>query len=162
VSVKNAIYWDDVSFGCYKNWHFGGPYLVTLMIEVLCSSETLVLTRVTQRNIPEASILRDISASGVCWWCESTGRWHGYSKQKHRNFNLCYKEVDLEINMEKTTYGGVSSHHLNAGPGHVIRMTNSSFENVSQFKWRETTVANQNLSQEEECHLLGCDAMWLL
>jgi hypothetical protein len=35
----------------------GSPILVTLMMEVLHSSKTLVLTRAAQRNVPEDDIL---------------------------------------------------------------------------------------------------------
>jgi hypothetical protein len=36
----------------------GSPILVTLMMEALSSSETSVLTRATQRNIPEVAAVK--------------------------------------------------------------------------------------------------------
>jgi hypothetical protein len=53
------------------------------------------------------------------------------------------KEVDLEINVEKTKYM-LLSHHQNAGQNRDIEIANRSFENVSQFKYLGMTVTNQN------------------
>jgi hypothetical protein len=39
------------------------PILVTLIMEMICSSETSVLTRTTARNIPEDCILRKLGCS---------------------------------------------------------------------------------------------------
>jgi hypothetical protein len=41
------------------------------------------------------------------------------------------------------------SRHQNAGQNHDIKIANRSFENVAQFKYLGTTVANQISIQEE-------------
>jgi hypothetical protein len=58
------------------------------------------------------------------------------------------KEVGLEINVEKTKYM-LLSHDQNAGQNRDIKIANRSFESVSQFKYLETTVTNQNLIQKK-------------
>jgi hypothetical protein len=57
-------------------------------------------------------------------------------------------EVGLEINVEKTKYM-LLSRHQNVGQNRNIKITNRSFENVSQFKYGGTAVTNQNLIPEE-------------
>jgi hypothetical protein len=60
------------------------------------------------------------------------------------------KEVDLEINIEKTKYTSMFlSRHQNVGQNQDIKIANRSFENVSQFKYLGTIVTNQNVIQEE-------------
>jgi hypothetical protein len=57
------------------------------------------------------------------------------------------KEVSLEINVEKTKCM-LLSRHQNAGQNRDIKITNRSFENVTQLKYLATTTS-QNLIQEE-------------
>jgi hypothetical protein len=54
------------------------------------------------------------------------------------------KEVGLEINVEKTKFM-LLSRHQNVDQNRDIKITNRSFENVSQYKYLGTTVTNQNL-----------------
>jgi hypothetical protein len=48
------------------------------------------------------------------------------------------------------------THRQNEGRNRDIKMANSSFENVSQLKYLETIVTNQNLNQEEIKRRLNC------
>jgi hypothetical protein len=54
------------------------------------------------------------------------------------------KEIGLEINIEKTKYM-LLPHHQNVGQNRDIKIANTLFGNVSQFKYLGTTVKNQNL-----------------
>jgi hypothetical protein len=54
------------------------------------------------------------------------------------------REVSLEINVEKTKYTRMLlSRHRNASQNRDIKLSNRSFENVSQFKYLGTTVTNK-------------------
>jgi hypothetical protein len=58
------------------------------------------------------------------------------------------KEVGLEVNPEKTKYMLLSCHQ-NAGQNYDRKIGNRSFENVTQFKYLEMKVTDQNLIREE-------------
>jgi hypothetical protein len=58
------------------------------------------------------------------------------------------KEVGIEIKVEKTKYMLLSCHQ-NVGQNRDIKIANRLLENVSQFKYLGTRVANQYLIQEE-------------
>ena len=58
------------------------------------------------------------------------------------------KEIGLEVNADRTKYM-VMSRDQNVGRGHNIKIDNSSFEMVEQFKYLEITLTNQNSIQEE-------------
>jgi hypothetical protein len=72
----------------------------------------------------------------------------------HRNTeNLIYasKEIGLEANVEKTICWYMymlEPCDQNADQNRNIKRENRSFENVSQFKYLRTTVANRNVIQE--------------
>jgi hypothetical protein len=58
------------------------------------------------------------------------------------------KEVDLEVNAEKTKYM-LLSRLQNAGQNDDIKTDNRFFENAAKFRYLGTTVTNQNLIHEE-------------
>jgi hypothetical protein len=61
---------------------------------------------------------------------------------------IAAKETGLEVNADKTKYM-VMSRDQNAGRGHSMKIDNSAFEKVDEFKYLGTTLTNQNSIQEE-------------
>jgi hypothetical protein len=58
------------------------------------------------------------------------------------------KETGLEVSEDKTKYM-VMSRDRNVGQSHSMKIDNSSFERVEQFRYLGTTLTNQNSIQEE-------------
>ena len=58
------------------------------------------------------------------------------------------REIGLEESADKTKYT-VVSRDQNAGQNHSVRIDNSTFERVDEFKYLGTTLTNQYSIQEE-------------
>jgi len=58
------------------------------------------------------------------------------------------KEIGLEVNSDKTKYM-VMSQDQNVGQSHSIKIDNSSFERVEEFKYLGTSLINKISIQEE-------------
>ena len=58
------------------------------------------------------------------------------------------REIRLEVNINRTKYM-VKSRDQNAGRIHSVRLDNSTFERVEEFKYLGTTSTNQNAIREE-------------
>ena len=61
---------------------------------------------------------------------------------------MASKGIGLEVNADKTKYM-VMCRDQNAGQSHSMKIDNSFFERVGEFKYLGTTLTNQNSIQEE-------------
>jgi len=80
--------------------------------------------------------------------CSYTGRKHKYSKEICRSLRDATTETGLEISADKTK-NIVMSRDQNAGRIHSVRIDNSTFERVEEFKLLGTNLTNQNSIAEE-------------
>jgi hypothetical protein len=70
------------------------------------------------------------------------------------------RDVDLEINAEKTKYM-IMSRHPNSGQNQNVSIANESFENVAKFKYLGTTLTSQNdIHNEIKSRLNSGDACY--
>jgi hypothetical protein len=69
-------------------------------------------------------------------------------KEKTETLLEASRNIDQEINAEKTNYM-IVSRHPNSGQNQNIRIANESFENVAKFKSLGTTLTNQNDIRDE-------------
>jgi hypothetical protein len=64
-------------------------------------------------------------------------------KENSETLSEASRDIDLEINAEKTKYM-IMSRYPNSGQNQNIRIANESLENVAKFKYFGTTLTNQN------------------
>jgi len=69
-------------------------------------------------------------------------------KENAESLVVASKKIGLEVNADKTKYM-VMSRDQNSGRSNSMKIDNSSFERVEEFKYLGTTLKNQNSIQEE-------------
>ena len=69
-------------------------------------------------------------------------------KKRAEALIVASKEIGLEINVDITKYM-VMSRYQNAGLSHRMKIDNSSFESLEDFKYLGTAITNKNSVQEE-------------
>jgi hypothetical protein len=70
------------------------------------------------------------------------------------------RDIDLEINAEKTKYMFMSRHQ-NSEQNQNVRIANESFENVAKFKYLGATLTNNNdFHDENESRLSSGNACY--
>ena len=69
-------------------------------------------------------------------------------KENAESLVAATREIGLEVSADKTKYM-VMSRDQNAGQNHSVRIDNSIFERVEEFKYLGTTLTIQNSIREE-------------
>ena len=85
----------------------------------------------------------------MCWMHVNTlgGSIHTLKKNAEA-LVFAIREIGLEVSGDKTKYV-VMSRDQNAGRIQSVRIGNSTFERVEEFKYLGTTLTNQNSIAEE-------------
>jgi hypothetical protein len=84
----------------------------------------------------------------VSWGVKPTSRPYLALTLRIRDLVIASKEIDLEVNAEKTKYM-VMSRVRNSGNNHNIEIDSKSFERVEEFKYLGATLTNRNSIHEE-------------
>jgi hypothetical protein len=102
VTTKNTVFWNVTLCGSCTNRCFGGTYRSIFQLLVtakavpsswICSSVTLFLTRTTQRQIPEDSILQAANH----YDSDKSGSLHATAQGKSTCLNIFTFSIDADL-----------------------------------------------------------------